>query len=64
MGKTGKISTLKKEYNNLDNIVEITNNIIEPYLQQYKKDRWTERTKKTIRKATTIRSSEKGINGI
>ena len=32
-----KQEELNKEYENLDNIVEITNNIIQPYLDQYKK---------------------------
>ena len=56
-----KQEELKKEYDNLDNIVEITNNIIEPYLQQYKKTDGQKEQQKQLEKQRQLDQARKAL---
>jgi len=56
-----KQEELKKEYENLDNIVEITNNIIEPYLQRYKKTDGQKEQQKQLEKQRQLDQTRKAL---
>ena len=56
-----KQEELNKEYENLDNIVEITNNIIQPYLDQYKKKDGQKEQQKQLEKQRQLEQARKAL---
>ena len=56
-----KQEELKKEYDNLDNIVEITNNIIQPYLDRYKKTDGQKDQQKQLEKQRQLEQARKAL---
>ena len=56
-----KQEELKKEYDNLDNIVEITNNIIQPYLDRYKKTDEQKEQQKQLEKQRQLDQARKAL---